>query len=136
MDKQRAFLGRGWSFPPTFSQATRSIEMVETDQDIRESLIILLSTSIGERLFRPDYGSDLDRMVFEKMTETTKNNIISIVSKAIFNFEPRIKLEAVEVTFEESTAFINIQYTVISTNVRTNIVYPFYFVEGTHIDSV
>ena len=58
-DDDRAFLGRGWSFPPTFSkegtgtQEAGRVEMLEHEDDIVSSLHILLSTARGERIMVP-----------------------------------------------------------------------------------
>ena len=40
MDQEKSFLGRGWSFPPTFRKEMADIEMVSKEEDIRQSLQI------------------------------------------------------------------------------------------------
>ena len=40
------FLGKGWSFPPTFERQGRALQMVDGEVDIRQSLEILLATSL------------------------------------------------------------------------------------------
>ena len=57
MLENQKYLGRGWSFPPTFTRSgTAELEMVEAREDIEQSLEILLSTSLGERILQPKYG--------------------------------------------------------------------------------
>ncbi len=53
------FLGQGWGFPPEFTRSSHSVKMIAGEEDIRSSLEILLSTSIGERVMQPAYGADL-----------------------------------------------------------------------------
>ena len=65
-----SFLGRGWSFPPTFNLSSKSVEMVEDHEDIRQSLHILVSTNLGERILRSDYGTGINILPFENITVT------------------------------------------------------------------
>jgi phage baseplate assembly protein W len=123
-----AFLGCGWSFPPTFNRQTAAVAMVSADVDIRESLWILLSTNLGERIMLATYGCDLWSQVFTALTPTTANAIALMVTNAIIAWEPRVSVEAVTVT-EDGLAGrldISIDYMVRQTNTRSNLVYPFY----------
>ena len=142
-DDNNDFLGTGWSFPPSFQVHNREVELVSYEQDIKESLHILLSTSPGERVMHPAFGSDLQKMVFETITESQITKIQDSVERSILFFEPRISLEKVEVEIDTDVAEqdsiyqgvlnINIEYTIRKTNTRSNIVYPFYFIEGSHV---
>lgn len=110
--------------------------MAANEEDIHQSLFILFSTSPGERLMNPHYGCDLNKMVFEKMSNSLRVDIISVVTDAIVNFEPRVKVENVDVqvvSYETGLLHILVEYTVIQTNSRRNIVYPYYLLEGTSI---
>lgn len=130
-----AFLGRGWSFPPAVTE--QGAHMSSYEQDIRESLRVLFSTSPGERVNRYDYGCPLRRYAFEPMTVQTLTRMRGDISRAVTLFEPRIGLE--DVSFEEQPAggvlLIRLTYTVIRTNHRSNMVYPFYLNEGTNIET-
>jgi phage baseplate assembly protein W len=128
------FLGRGWAFPPRFASATSDVEMVAGERDIGESLFILLSTAQGERVMVPTYGCDLHRFVFAALTTGMMNEIADMVETAILRWEPRIDVLAVTVSpdaDEPALVRINIDYRVRRTNVRSNLVFPFYFSEGT-----
>jgi hypothetical protein len=128
-----AFLGRGWSFPPTFDPFHHTVVMASGDVDIRESLHILLSTSLGERVMLATYGVDLISKVFTALTTTTANEIATMVTRAIIEWEPRVTVENVEVSdaILDGWVAIAIDYMVRQTNARDNIVYPFYQVEAT-----
>lgn len=130
---QPAFLGRGWSFPPTFDPVHRTIVMVAGDVDIRESLNILLSTSLGERVMLATYGVDLISKVFATLTTTTANEIATMVTRAIIEWEPRVSVENVSVSESilDGWVAISIDYMVRQTNTRSNIVFPYYQVEAT-----
>jgi phage baseplate assembly protein W len=137
-EQDKQFLGVGWSFPPQFQRQAEQtgIVMVAEDEDIRESLVILLSTRPGERVMQPGYGCGLHSMVFETVNESTVTEIRDLIERAILFYEPRINLEAIEVEMEnafEGRLDIRIDYTIRQTNTRSNMVYPFYFIEGTHV---
>jgi phage baseplate assembly protein W len=131
-----SFLGRGWSFPPTFDVESGTVEMVSDEEDIRQSLNILLSTSLGERVMQADYGCDLHDYMFESLS----NNLIGIikhhVENAILYYEPRIIAEKVDVTTADSFDLlegrftITVEYIIPETNSRFNYVYDYYLNEA------
>lgn len=128
------FLGRGWNFPPTFENQGRSVRMVSADEDIRQSLQILLGTRLGERVMRPAFGWQREALMFEPMSTTFATSLKSEVKNAILFCEPRIILDKVilESTPEtEGLIEIRIEYTIRTTNSRSNLVYPFYLGEAT-----
>src|SRR5690554_1174732 len=84
------FLGIGWGFPPTFVNRTGAVEMTEKENDIEQSLHILLTTAIGERVMQPKYGCNMDSLVFEPLNTTVKTLMIDKIKTAILFFEPRI----------------------------------------------
>jgi phage baseplate assembly protein W len=50
MIENNSFLGRGWSFPPSFDDTCMDVKMLNGAEDIESSLQILLSTRLGERI--------------------------------------------------------------------------------------
>ena len=131
-----SFLGTGWDFPPAFDKMAGSVEMTSDEPDIQRSLQILLSTRKGERVMQPDYGCNLDEMVFEPMNTTFKTYIREMIKTAILFYEARIDLNAVKIDdSQESEGIIHLilDYTIRATNSRFNFVYPFYKNEGTEI---
>ncbi len=135
MTRDTSFLGTGWSFPPEFSKRGK-VSMVSAEEDIRQSLLILLSTSHGERVMQPSFGCGLKHHVYENIDESTITLLKDLITRAILFFEPRVKLEMILSDISESyEGKINftIVYRVISTNTRHNIVYPFYLREGTDV---
>jgi len=135
-EKHKSFLGSGWSFPPTFSDKTKGVEMVSDEEDIGQSLQILLSTQLGERIMMPKYGCDLSTMTFETMTTSFRTYVKDLIRTAILYHEPRIQVEEILLQSENSSEgliIITIQYLVRITNTRSNLVYPFYINEATDL---
>lgn len=131
-----SFLGTGWSFPPSFNKFSNSVQMVSELQDIEQSIRIILETFPGERVMQPEFGCFLKRLVFEKIDAALILQINETIGKALLNFEPRIKFincEVVNTDDVNGVLNIVINYTVIITNTRHNIVYPFYITEGTNV---
>ncbi len=134
--KERSFLGTGWAFPPSFKKDGEQTAMVSNEEDIRQSIMILLTTKPGERIHRPEYGCGIHTMVFEIINTTTLTIIEDLISKAILMYEPRITLNSV--SFDHSEEYegiltVLLDYTVRLTNTRSNMVFPFYFKEGTNL---
>ncbi len=130
----KAFLGRGWAFPVRFKNGSAGLSQYE--QDIKESLTILLSTTRGERVMRPGYGTTVKDLMFEPLDLSTATLVGEEIKKAILMHEPRVFVENVEAEQESLHGFVQvtIEYTIISTNTRANLVFPFYLNEGTDID--
>jgi phage baseplate assembly protein W len=134
-NSNNAFLGRGWGFPVTFAKGGNTAEMLEAESDINSDLLVLMLTAIGERVMRPDYGCNLDELVFETLSTTFATFITEQIRTAILLNEPRVKLDDVEYDpdYLEGRITITVHYTIIATNTRANLVFPYYLNEGTDI---
>ncbi|MBC7903300.1 MAG: GPW/gp25 family protein [Gemmatimonadaceae bacterium] len=132
MEKFNSFLGTGWAFPPSFNIETRTVEMVSEEEDIKESLNILLSTSLGERVMQPKYGCNLNDYLFEPLNSSVIGYIRDLVEHAILFYEPRILASKIEVTAQDSLDIIegrftiSVEYTIPETNSRFNYVFDYY----------
>ena len=106
--------------------------MISNEEDIQNSLQVLLKTRVGERIMQPAYGCNLDVLLFEPITESLKTYIKDLVFTAIYYFEPRVNPEDVrlETAETEGIVTVNVEYTVRTTNTRHNLVFPFYLDEG------
>ena len=135
-DIRTNFLGTGWSFPPTFIRASRGVKMTSGEEDIDRSLEILLSTSLGERVMLPEYGANMEELLFEPIDTGLQTLIFDRLTTAILYYEPRIEVEEIILDTSqvlEGTLLIKIDYRVRATNSRFNFVYPFYLTEGSEI---
>jgi uncharacterized protein len=129
----KAFLGKGWSFPVQVDPNTGDIAFAAYEEDIRQAILLILRTALGERVMRPDFGAGLETLVFESVNTTTMALVKHRVEQALVAWEPRIDVNDVQVTTNQSTRNflrISIGYTVRATNTFYNLVYPFYLQEG------
>lgn len=136
MMKDYTFLGRGWGFPPEFSRQSKSVVMAEDAEDIINSLQILLSTRIGERIMLPEFGCNLDEMLFNPLNLTLKTYITDLIKTAILYHERRIDVKKIDIdpTDEPNgVILIHIDFTIRTTNSRMNMVFPFYKEEGANL---
>lgn len=135
-DTNKAFLGTGWAFPPAFDKKSKTVTMVSAEKDINQSLEILLSTSLGERVMQEDYGCNLKDYQFEAVDNTLLGFLRDLVERAILFYEPRIKVERIDITeagsFDllEGVLKIEIDYRITETNTRNNYVFDFYIREA------
>jgi phage baseplate assembly protein W len=130
---EKAFLGQGWSFPLALTP-DGEIQMAVHEEDVRQAIRIILSTSLGERVMRPDFGAGLRSVLFEPLSTTTMSLVQHHVERALVEWEPRIDLLNVTVEADNVTVgrlLIELQYRVRATNAFYNLVYPFYLLEGT-----
>lgn len=135
MNEDKTFLGNGWSFPPALDRDGTPTRMAAYEENIRQSLWTLLSTSLSERIHRYDYGCPVRRYVFEIMDVSTQTLLRDEIERAVVMFEPRVDLNQVDFDTDEKAGILRItlDYTIRQTNRRTNMVYPFYFHEGTDL---
>ena len=130
---QKDFLGVGWAYPVGVDALTGDTAMARYDRDVHQAIRIILETSPGERVMRPEFGCGIHDLVFEEINVTTMRAIEASVREALTRFEARI--EIVNVTVDPRQALngellIALKYRVRSTNQVDNLVYPFYFREG------
>jgi uncharacterized protein len=134
-----SFLGRGWSFPPQFLLETGEVAMTADEEDIHASLKILFGTAIGERLFEPEYGLDMQEMLFEPISTTMETYVIDRIKVAILIYEPRIEVLRLDLdTTAQNEGRMNIvlEYLVRTTNSRYNLVYPFSMTDGNEVRNI
>ncbi len=120
------FLGQGLKFPISVKKS--KICTSAGNDSIKESIILILGTAIGERVMRPDFGCRLNEMVFASNDMGTATLIQNYVEEALMKWEPRIKVSDVSTNVrpDSTTMEIFIEYTVKSSNSKENLVYPFY----------
>lgn len=100
--------------------------MTSGSEDIGKSLEILLGVRPGERIMQPDYGCNLDRLLFEPLDTSLKSYMEDLVKTSILYHEPRITVNSVEITEENDfsgTVRLTVDYTIRTTNSRYNFVY-------------
>ena len=119
----------------TFGNQGRSVVVADAEEDIRQSLDILLSTSLGERVMNPTFGWKREALMFEPVSTSFAAYLAREIENAILFFESRIELNVVNFDADpdqEGLILIRLDYTVRTTNTRTNLVYPFYLTQATN----
>lgn len=133
MNEKKNFLGNGWRFPVSVDKITGRIEECSYEENITESIKIILGTQKGERVMRPEFGCNLKSYAFSEMNYTVMSMIEEDVKNALITWEPRIIDIEVRCNMENSKSavlLIDISYVVRSTNNPYNMVYPFYLNEN------
>lgn len=129
----KGYLGKGWKFPIAVDPITGRIEMSEKEEDIVESIGIILATRKGERVMRPDFGSNVFEYMFSEINASTMNLLSNEIETALIKWEKRIRDVDVDIDVdpsEENKLSVTINYVVKRTNSANNLVYPFYIYEG------
>ena len=128
--QERDFLGTGWAFPLQIGH-TKGLAFARGEQKIKESIMLILSTAKGERMMRPNFGCDLQRLAFEPNNTVTANLAAHYVEQALTLYEPRIQVDNVTIRNENKLGrlLIEMSYRIRATNSPQNLVYPFYLRE-------
>jgi phage baseplate assembly protein W len=133
-------LGAGWHFPiehevvsddvPDDAKVRLAKLKIASDElSVRQSIEIILSTEKGERVMRPDFGCDLNKLLFAPNNGTTRALAEFEVSEALKAWEPRIEVFQISAQAGGGNGellLIDINYRVRTTDNRFNLVYPFY----------
>ncbi|MEG1774183.1 MAG: GPW/gp25 family protein [Oscillospiraceae bacterium] len=133
MADARDFLGRGFSFPPSVDSATGRFETVSADEDIRQSIYLIITTRKNERAMLPEFGCSIYDFVFELPDASAASLVRTAIIDALIRWEPRIINIAVSIddrAMQEGKLILSISYTVRATNNPNNLVFPFYLYEG------
>jgi len=127
-------IGRGWAFPVQRDRVSRHVALVAGEEEIQQSIVMILGTVKGERVLRPEFGCGIHDIVFASNDITSIGLAIYAVEQALGMWEPRIRV--VEVTVQpmehsgESFFRISIHYEIKATLDQRTLVYPFYRIPG------
>lgn len=124
----RAFLGKGWRFPPVPDPRTRQLAFVDSADAVRQSILLILATEPGERIMRPDFGCGLRRYLMHPNAAATRALMIHDIERALARWEPRISVTGVraEPGDDPSLVVVEIAYVHVRDGSPGNLVYPFY----------
>jgi phage baseplate assembly protein W len=128
----KEFIGKGWRFPIVVGP-TGALAYNDTEDNVEQSLHLLLLTRLGERVMRGGFGTRLGDLVFAAGSEHNLRAIETEVKNALDKFEPRI--DVIDVTAEADSVdptrvTVALAYRVRRSNTRNTLVFPFYLVRG------
>lgn len=133
VNERADFLGVGWAFPVAVAADTGLVELARYEEDISESIRIILRTAKGERVMRPDFGCGIHDLVFAALTAQLVAEIETTVRDALRTYEARIDVLRVSVDstqLDQGHLDVVIDYEIRATNQPGNYVYPFDFRES------
>jgi phage baseplate assembly protein W len=129
MSFEEEILGRGWAFPPKFDKNLNEPLMLVGDEDVKNSIEVIIKTKLGERILRDEFGSRIYELLFEPLTANMKTYMIDSLKSSLENNEPRIEVQQIQLLQPDLTIGridIYVSYELIDTNTTNNMVVPFY----------
>jgi len=127
----RPFIGRGWGFPIHIGPRG-GLQLTTEEDEIAQSIFIILRTMPGERVLRPTFGCGLYELLFASMNTETLALARRYVEEALAMWEPRIVITNILVEQgedeQDGCLFITLQYEIKTTRDRRSLVYPFYLI--------
>lgn len=124
----KSILGRGVRFP-FHPGATGGFAYVDGEDVVFQAMKLILSTATGERQMRYRFGSELPRLLFEPITGATLAALEEAARSALRDHEPRIRVlsvSAVPATDVASRVDLKVEFVLLSSSRRENLVFPFY----------
>lgn len=115
--------GRGLSFPPRVGADGRMVWSAG-EENIRESIRVILMTQLNERIRLPEFGGNLATFLFEPNTVTTRSLLRDQITRALARWEPRITVDSVSVEPDPNdaeAAIATITYTLVATSARERV---------------
>ena len=121
------YIGKGVGFPLR-TNIQGSLQLSAEERNLEESIALILRTSLGERVYRPDFGSRLSELVFAPLNTQTLLLLRLYVEEALEAWEPRITLEEVLADPDpvRGRVDITILYRLKDYYDIRSLVYPFY----------
>jgi len=127
------FIGTGFRFPIRIN-GRGGLSWSSGPERIQDSIWIIITTALGERVMRPRFGAGVSNFVLNSNSLVVRTQLSDAIKRALVEWEPRIEWEAVrvdEVSEQASQVLIGIDYRLRETNELFNMVYPLYVQEGT-----
>lgn len=128
MSNDRDYLGKGLRFPVSVN-LNGGVSSSAVEENVRQSIFIILGTAPGERLKRPDFGCRIHDLMFAPNNDMTSALAEVYCKDAIYKFEPRIdhvNVRAGPNTDQPNRLDIRIEYIISGKNDKRNLVFPFY----------
>ena len=128
MANDRDFLGKGLRFPVSVN-LNGGVSSSALEENVRQSIFIILGTAPGERLKRPDFGCRIHDLMFAPNNDMTAALAEVYCKEAIYKFEPRIDhvmVRALANSDQPNRLDVRIEYIIAGKNDKRNLVFPFY----------
>lgn len=143
---QYNYIGQGAKFPLQVSKkygSQASTKIAQGIDKINDSILLILSTPLGERVMNPEFGSRLNDLVFEPNDTILKDLAELYIAEALARWEPRIIVESIvpveretEISDENNVLYMSITYKIRATGQVGNYVYPIYLQPMPYEDTI
>lgn len=115
----------GFSIPFRINPATGGVAIQEDGAEkLKENIIHILMTGVGERVMRRNYGSGARQLVHDPNNEALKAIVQHQIARSIGLWEPRVMLQSVSVSQQDGTLIADLQYTIRRTQQPQNLSVP------------
>jgi uncharacterized protein len=128
MANDRDFLGKGLRFPVSVN-LNGGVSSSQLEENVRQSIFIILGTAPGERIMRPDFGCRIHDLMFAPNNDITAARAEVYCEEAIYKYEPRVEkvtCTAAPHPDQPNRLDIRLEYVIAGKNDKKNMVYPFY----------
>jgi phage baseplate assembly protein W len=128
MSNEKDFLGRGLRFPVSIN-LNGGVSSSQLEENVRQSLFVILGTAPGERLHRPNFGCRIHDLMFAPNNPITAARAEVYCEEAIYKFEPRVEKVACLAQpnpDEPNRLDLRLEYVIAGKNDKRNLVFPFY----------
>jgi len=128
MSNDRDFLGKGLRFPVSIN-LNGGVSSSQLEENVRQSIFIILGTAPGERINRPQFGCQIHDLMFAPNNDVTAARAEVFCEEALYKFEPRIEkvsCTAMPNADEPNRLDIRLEYVIAGKNDKRNLVFPFY----------
>ncbi|MFE1437291.1 GPW/gp25 family protein [Streptomyces sp. NPDC058739] len=125
-------LGTGWRFPVRWHQdgdGGGHVATVDGEDAVAQSIRLIVRTTLGERVMRPDFGSTAEDQVFGIRDAASCHRLAHELRTAVLRFEPRAivdQLEAVVAGTEDDRVEVTVEFRIDPHRRPTSLVLPFY----------
>tara|TARA_R100000005_G_C4937509_1_gene163616 strand:- start:361 stop:762 length:402 start_codon:yes stop_codon:yes gene_type:complete len=94
---------------------TNDLITLRNENAIKNSVINLVRTHVGERFFRSDIGTPIEKSLFELQTPEFAVEVENQVVQVLVNLEPRIDLKNVDVSFpiDQNEISVAVRYDIV-----------------------
>ena len=128
MPNDRDFLGKGLRFPVSIN-LNGGVSSSQLEENVRQSIFIILGTAPGERINRAQFGCQIHDLMFAPNNALTAAMAAVYCEEAIYKFEPRVEevhCQAQPNRDEPNRLDVRIEYVIAGKNDKRNLVFPFY----------
>jgi len=126
--RDKEFIGQGLAFPLQVDPQG-GIALARGHHDIDQAIKLILETSPGERVMRPEFGCRIHELIFAERNAATEGLMIHYVEQALERWEPRIEVRDIEIIdheIQQGAIVLTIHYAIKATHDERSLVYPLF----------